>query len=222
MIIMQAKIKWRRLIWVVFICLYSALFFYNFLSPYSNWHIAYLYTMLLILWLGVEYYEKHFFFQSGLLRYFHWALRTSFALFFYSSFIIGLATLVWWQGNRIGLYPFVQIIGVALFIYSIVLRRKVFRKQVITQDNISAFYFSIFFLTSSVVLAYGSLFLIPYTLLIGFPLVLLQKRFEKRHFKRFEEFVHTTQNIDKIKMKQYDSLWNKYMDHLQKKNTKKR
>jgi len=215
---MQTKIKWKRLIWVIFIYLYSGLFFYNFLNPYSNWHLVYVYTMFLIVWLGVEYYEKHLFFQSGLLRYFNWSLRTFFALFFYSSFIVGLATLVWWQDNKINFYPFGQIVGIALFIYSIILRRRALAEQIITQDIISTFYLSLCFLTISVVLAYGSIFLIPYAIFIGFPLILLQYNFEKKHYKRFEEFVHNKEQISMIKIQQYDKLWDKYLDRLQKKS----
>lgn len=215
------RINWKRLIWIIFIYLYSGLFFYNFLSPYNNWHISYIYTMILIIWLGVEYYEKHLFFQSGLLRYHHWLLRTLFALFFYSSFIIGLATIVWWPNNRIGFYPFIQIIGVALLIYSIILRRQVFVKKVITEGNISDFYLSLFFLTVSIALAYGSIFLVPYVIIIGYSLILMQKRYEKQHFKYFEEFIHRTEKSDKIKAKRYVGLWDKYMEELEK-NQKKR
>jgi hypothetical protein len=216
------QISWRRLIWVVFLILYLSLFFFNFLSPEKNWHVAYVYTMFFVIWLCVEYYERHLFFQTGLLGSYSWPLRVLFALFFYSSFIIGLVTIVWWDSNRIGLYPFLQILGVLLLLYSIYMRRKAFMSTVITEKYITTFYYSLYFLTMSIAFAYGSLFLIPYVLIIGFPLIALQTRYEKKHFGYFREYVNKALNIDTIKAKRYRDLWNKYSDHLQKKQKRKK
>jgi len=216
-------INWKRLIWVIFIYLYSGLFFYNFLSPYNNWFISYIYTMILIVWLGVEYYEKHFFFQTGFLPIdlYNWPLRALFALFFYSSFIIGNTTIVWWQKNQTGLYPFVPIIGFVLLVISIYLRRQTLAEKIITAENISRFYISIMLLAGSVALGYGSKFLILYVVIIGFPLIFLQKGFEHRQFKKFEDFMRSKQKLAKIEEKDYADLWHKYIEKQLKKRVKK-
>jgi len=208
------KLKWRRLLWLVFIYLYSSIFFYNFLSPFKNWLLVYIYTMILIVWLGVEYYEKRLFFQSGYLpaRLYPLPIRTLFALFFYSSFIIGNATMVWWQRNQIGLYPVLQIIGILLLIFSIVLRWGTFNKKTITSRNISAFYLSLMLLIISLTFGYGSQFLILYTLFIGIPLILWQRRLELAAYVKFEDFVHNELNINRIKSKNYAKLWNEYLE----------
>lgn len=217
------RIHWKRLIWVIFICLYSGLFFYNFLYPFNNWLIAYIYTMIFIIWLGVEYYERHLFFQTGFLpiALYSWPLRSLFALFFYSSFIIGISTIAWWHKNQIGLYPFIQIIGFALLIFSIFLRRQSFKGKKVTEENISQFYLSTLLLVSSIALGYGSKFLILYVIIIGFPLIYLQRRYEYKQFKNFEDFVRSRQKNDKIKTKDHANLWEKYIDKQLKKRQKK-
>ena len=179
--------------------------------------------MILIIWLGVEYYEKRLFFQTGFLpiALYSWPLRSLFALFFYSSFIIGISTIAWWHKNQIGLYPFIQIIGFALLIFSIFLRRQSFKGKKVTEENISQFYLSTLLLVSSIALGYGSKFLILYVIIIGFPLIYLQRRYEYKQFKNFEDFVRSRQKNDKIKAKDHANLWEKYIDKQLKKRQKK-
>jgi hypothetical protein len=214
------KLTWKRFVWVTFLFFYSGLFFYNFFRPFSNWFVTYIYTMILVLWLCVEYYEKHLFFQSGFLplKQYRWYLRTMFALFFYSSFIIGCSTLVWWQSNRIHLYPILQIPGVLLLVYSIFIRRQAFRNAAPDQVSITKFYVSLFFLTISLALGYSSWFLFPYVLLIGYPLIFWQRFYELRHFRKFTEYIYEDKKIKKIDMKKYSDLWEGYIN----KNSKKR
>jgi hypothetical protein len=216
-------IHWKRLIWVIFICLYTSLFFYNFHSPYNNWFISYIYTMVFIVWLGVEYYERRLFFQSGFVPavLYSWPLRTLFALFFYSSFVIGNATIVWWQKNQTGLYPFIQIIGLALLAVSIYLRRQFFRKKIITDADITRFYLSVAVLICSIALGYGSVFLIVYVIVIGLPLIYLQRGFEIRQYKRFQNFAFSKQKIDKVGVKEYNNLWHRFIEKQLKKRGKK-
>ncbi|TET63564.1 MAG: hypothetical protein E3J47_01640 [Candidatus Stahlbacteria bacterium] len=179
--------------------------------------------MIFIIWLGVEYYERHLFFQTGFLpiALYNWPLRSLFALFFYSSFIIGISTIAWWHKNQIGLYPFIQIIGFALLIFSIFLRRQSFKGKKVTEENISQFYLSTLLLVSSIALGYGSKFLILYVIIIGFPLIYLQRRYEYKQFKNFEDFVRSRQKNDKIKAKDHANLWEKYIDKQLKKKQKK-
>jgi hypothetical protein len=211
-------INWKRLVWVIFIYLYTGLFFYNCLRPFHYWPVSYIYTMLLIAWLGVEYYYKHLFFQSGLLPFelYRWQLRAAFALFFYSSFIIGIATTIWWTKNQIGLYPFIQLCGIILLVSSLYVRWKTIRANSITTTVIGRFYFSIALLIGSLSLAYGSYLLVLYTVVIGCPLVYLQYTSELNVFR---DFFHT-QNIKKIESKQDESLWKKYLEKKLKKKRK--
>jgi len=216
------RIHWKRFIWVIFICLYTALFFYNCLRPYNNWFVSYIYTMILIVWLSVEYYEKHLFFQSPFipLDLHNTVLRVLFALFFYSSFVIGIATIVWWPKYKVGLYPLIHIIGVAALIYSVYLRRAIFSRKLGTTAEISRFYISVALFIASLAFGYGSYFLLLYVIIIGFPLVFLQYIFEKRQLIEFERFVHSKQKSNKIEAKDYENLWQKYLTRKIKKKAK--
>jgi len=216
----KKKFNWKRLLWVVFIFLYSGLFFYNFFRPFNNWLITYIYTMTLVLWLCVEYYKKHLFFQSGFLPLdqYKWYLRALFALFYYSSFVLGCATLVWWQSNRIHFYPFIQIIGISALLYSIFMRRQALAKPIPDNASITGFYISLLFLTMSLALGYSSLFLFAYVIIIGYPLILGQRIYEIKRFKKFEKYVYEDKKIKKIDIKNYSDLWEVYID----KNSRKR
>lgn len=215
-------LNWKRLLWVCIISLYLGLFFYNFYSPFHNWFISYIYTMFLVIWLGVEYYRQHLFFQTGFvpIELFSWPLRTLFALFFYSSFVIGVSTIVWWQNNQIGLYPFIHLIGLALLFYSIFMRWKIENKEMIEKKDISQFYLSVVLLISSIALGYGSKFSIAYVVVIGLPLVLLQKRFEHIQFKHFVKYAHDTGTPAPLKTKEYTRLWHQYFEKRIKKKKK--
>lgn len=217
------RINWKRLAWVIFIYLYTGLFFYNCLRPFSYWLVSYIYTMILVIWLGVEYYLKNLFFQSGFLPFelYKWPLRASFALFFYSSFIVGISTTIWWTKNRIELFPLIQIIGVAILIVSVYLRWKNISAKTITTTSISQFYLSLILLIISLALGYGSYFLIFFTVVVGLPLVFLQYKFEVRIFKEFEHFTYSKQQVNKIKAEHYEKLWHKYLEQKFKKTTKK-
>jgi hypothetical protein len=180
----RSKFNWKRFLWVAFIFLYSCLFFFNFFRPFDNWLISYIYTIILVLWLCLEYYEKRLFFQSGFLpiKQYPWYLRALFALFFYSSFIIGCATIVWWTKTRIHLYPFLQILGLLVLVYSIYIRRKALVCKTADRDHVTKFYSSLFFLIISLALGYSSWFLFFYVLIIGYPLVFWHLAYEIRHF----------------------------------------
>lgn len=212
---MKIGVNWKRLLWVIFITLYTGLFFYNCLRPFPNWVIPYIYTIILILWLGKEYYVKNLFFQSGFLpiELYGFSLRALFALFFYSAFIIGIITVVGWHKYQIGLYPVIHLIGIALLVYSIILRGQTLNKEAITIKGISNFYYSVILLITSLALGYGSYILIIYIVIAGLPLVFLQKTYEKRVFQEFEDFVHNEQKINKsFNREDCERLWEKYLE----------
>ncbi len=217
------NINWKRFLWVIFIYIYLGLFFYNFLRPYNNWLVYYIYTMLLIVWLGTEYYQRQLFFQTGFvpIDLYSWPLRALFALFFYSSFIIGISTIAWWHKNQIGLYPFIQIIGIVLLISSVLLRRESTSEKRVTRTTITHFYWSIILLGSSLAFGYGSRFSVAFVIIIGIPLIILQKRFEHEELKNFETFVISRQNTAKSEEKDYHNLWRQYVERQLKKKGKR-
>ncbi len=217
------KVNWRRLIWVIFICLYSVLFFYNFFSRYPDWLVPYLYTMGLVVWLSLEYYEKRLFFQTGFvpLELYSWPLRVLFALFFYSSFIIGVSTQVWWFANKINLYPFVHVVGIVLLAVSIGIRRSSLQGTLGPEKAISHFYFSLMFLVSSLALGYGSLFLVWYVIVIGFPLIYLQRRFELGVLKDFGQFLHSKKGTEAVDAQEYNELLQAYYEKQLKRKGKR-
>ncbi len=182
------KINYKRLIWIVFILLYSGLFFYNCLHPYENWFFSYLYTMLLVLWLCTEYYQKYLFFQPSFIpnESHNFFLRGLFALFFYSSFVFGITTIVWWHQYRILNTPILPIAGILVLSYSIYARGQCLRQMKKGNQNIKQFFFSIALLIFSMVLGYDSYFLLIYAIVIGLPLILLQAQ----HYNKQEIKIH--------------------------------
>ena len=207
------KIYWKRLLWSIFVLLYTMLFFYNCLRPYPNWTIAYIYTMSLIIWLTVEYYRKRLFFQSGIIPYqlYRWYFRALVALFFYSSFVIGLSTIIWWHRFKINLYPFIPIIGLVIFIFSIYIRE---RSKLLSNElsALSKFYLSIALLSISIALGYGSWFLLIYTLVIGLPLLFWGYNYEKRIVIEYQAFIQKK----KVDKKKYNKLWKDFIAHKTK------
>jgi hypothetical protein len=145
-------------------------------------------------------------------------LRVLFALFFYSSFIIGIATIVWWRKYQVGLYPAPHILGIALLLASIYIRRTIFRKAPVSTDALSKFYMSIALLIISLAFGYGSSFVLVYAVVIGLPLVFLQQASEKKQLIAFERFVHGKQKSSNIDVQDYSTSWQQY---LEKRRTKK-
>lgn len=175
---MKTQINFKRLIWVIFILLYSGLFFYNCLSPYQNWFFSYLYTMLLIFWLGKEYYQKNYFFQPN---YFsseahNYLLRGFFALFFYSAFVFGIITIVWWHKYRILNSPLLPIAGIIMLSLAIYNREQSVR-LIGSKKGIVKFYLSVGLVVLSMVFGYESYFLLIYASIIGLPLIFLQLQY---------------------------------------------
>lgn len=216
------KLNWKRLLWVLFVCLYAALFFYNCLKPFTNWLIPYIFTMILVVWLAYEYYNRNLFFQSGCIpdALYFWLPRALFALFFYSTLVIGIATIIWWQKNQIGLYPFVNIVGLALLLYSVYLRRRALQAKAFDHVAIRTFYLSIALLIASLALGYGSIFLVMCVVVIGMPLAFWNYSIERNALNNFMVYAQKqvpggTKQID------YERLWAKYLDKRIKKSGKK-
>jgi hypothetical protein len=135
--------------------------------------------MVLILFLDREYYRKHLFFQpDGLvMEGQNFILRALFALFFYSAFIFGIITIVWWHQYRIGLAPVTQILGIGLLVFSAYDREAANKGS---SSDIARFYRSVMMLIFSMAIGYDSLFVLIYAAAIGLPLVLLQMRQNRR------------------------------------------
>lgn len=212
------KINWKRIAWVVFVVLYAGLFFYNCFRPFNNWFIPYVFTMILVVWLAYEYYNKNLFFQSGIIpdTLYFWLSRALFALFFYSSFVIGIATIIWWPKNQIGIYPFVNILGVLVLILSVYLRQITFRKKLSDIRRIWHFYLSICVLIFSIALGYGSFFLIAYVLIIGLPLTYWNYIHEVKAVSKFSDYVKK-QGAESLKETDYRKYWDKYLATIEKK-----
>jgi hypothetical protein len=216
------KINWKRLAWVIFVCLYAALFFFNCFRPFDNWLMAYLYTMILIVWLAYEYYNRHLFFQSGFIpdALYLWPARALIALFFYSALVIGVATIIWWPRNQIGLYPIINLFGLLLLGYSIYLRLRAFQTKRANQASVRLFYLSVAALFASLAFGYGSLFLLVYVIIIGLPLVYWSYDIERRVLVDFTTYVDKQSNVD-AKQRDYTKLWAKYTEKKVKKSSKK-
>jgi hypothetical protein len=204
--------NWKRLIWVVFVCLYSVLFFYNCFKPFGNWVVPYIYTMVIIIWLAYEYYHGNIFFQSGFIpdAMYFWLPRALFALFFYSAFIIGIATIIWWPRNGIGLYPFINTIGLCVLGVSIYIRQVVLRMNKADQKTSRDYYLSVVLLIVSLAFGYGSQFLIAYVIVIGLPLVYWQYENERRVLAGFAEYGQK-QGTSGTKQVDHAKLWEKYL-----------
>ena len=195
----------------MFVCLYAALFFYNCLKPFGNWVVPYIHTMVLIIWLAYEYYRGNFFFQSGLIpdALYFWLPRALFALFFYSSFVIGIATVIWWPANKIGLYPVINAIGLCVLLGSIYLRWKTFKVRKAEKALIRNFYGSIVLLMFSLAFGYGSVFLFGYAIVIGLPIIYWNYIHEIKALAGFTEF--TQRQGESAKPAEYAKLWEKYL-----------
>ncbi|MGD9379066.1 MAG: hypothetical protein PVI51_00710 [candidate division WOR-3 bacterium] len=206
------KFNWKRFAWVLFVCLYSALFFYNCLRPFGNWVMPYIYTMVLIIWLAYEYYQKNIFFQSGFIpdTVYFWLPRALFALFFYSALVIGIATIIWWPRNQIGLYPFINLVGLIILALSIYRRQVVSRKKTVNHNASRDFYLSVALLIASLALGYGSLFLIGYVIVIGLPLIYWNHEHERRVLARFTEYIEQ-QGVTGSKQIDYAKQWEQYL-----------
>jgi hypothetical protein len=213
-----ARLPWKRLIWLVLITLYAGLFFYNCLSSFRFWPITYLYTMFFIIWLDSEYYEKRLFLQSGFLPaeiYDHSRtllfVRFISALFFYSAFILGVATVVWWPRFQISAYPFSQILGMILLVGSVYLRHRFLKRRLEKPEAILQFFPSLVLLLYSMVFGYASLLLLVYVTLVGLPVFFLQIVLERNALRSFVHFAISEQNAGKITEKNYLPLWEKFI-----------
>ncbi len=216
------KINWKRLVWVVFIVLYAGLFFYNCLRPFDNWLVPYIYTMILVVWLSYEYYKKNLFFQSGLIpdSLYFWLSRALLALFFYSSFVLGIATVVWWPKNSIGFYPVINILGICTLIVSIYLRQRTFQCKCADEKKLTGFYISVIVLLASLALGYGSLFLLFYLVVAGLVLVWWNYLHERRVMAKFAEYLkkhggEAARENERVK------YWDKYLASIEEKPKKK-
>lgn len=184
---MLKQIRWKRLAWGIFIVLYTALFFYNCLSPFDNWVVPYVFTMLLIIWLAVEYYQQNLFFQSGLVTGVRggMALRALFALVFYASFVVGIVSVVGWNIFQFRGYPVIPVAGILLLLCSVIMRYRAKGSRSVSVRVFNRFYFSVAMLMVSIALGYSSYLALAGTVIFGLPLILFQQRREESVFGKF-------------------------------------
>jgi hypothetical protein len=133
-----------------------------------------------------------------------------FALFFYSALVIGIATIIWWPRNQVGLYPFINVIGLIVLVLSIFKRSAISRTKTANHNASRDFYLSVALLIVSLALGYGSLFLIGYVIVIGLPLVYWNHEHERRVLARFAEYIEK-QGISGTKQIDYAKQWEKYL-----------
>jgi len=213
-----ARLPWKRLVWVAVITLYAGLFFYNCLSSFRFWPVTYLYTMFFIIWLDAEYFEKRLFLQSGFIPseiYDHsfTLLFTRFltALFFYSAFVLGIATAVWWPRFQLPAYPFSQVIGILLLAASIYFRHRFLKSRLENPDDVIRFFPSLALLVYSLAFGYASYLLLIYVTVVGLPLFYLQIMLERKTLRAYVDFAVSESNAGKITEKNCLPLWEKFI-----------
>lgn len=197
------KIRLGRLAWSIFVVLYLGLFFWNFFITTSNRWVPTLYLYILIGWLSLEFYFRQSFFQSGRLitedpetkdRYhqMNFALRSGFALFFYSCLALGIADYVWLRKGQVTmLAPWVNIVGMLLLGASVLIRVRADlamfkRRHKIIRDGLYASvrhpaYFGAVLLVVSIPFAFSSFLALLYAAVVGLPLIYLEASFEDRY-----------------------------------------
>lgn len=122
------KIEWKRLLWISFTVLYLSNFTKNFLIDTTNGRflIPLIFYIMIFLWLGIEYYFRSLFFQSGIFTDFNPILRTAFAVFFYSF----LAISTWDFINSDKLFLPISLLGLFVIGIGIYIRTKALLVQV--------------------------------------------------------------------------------------------
>lgn len=213
-----ARLPWKRLIWLVLITLYAGLFFYNCLNTFRFWPATYLFTMFFILWLDAEYYEKRLFLQSGFLPaeiYDHSRpllfVRFVSALIFYSAFVLGVATAVWWPRFQIRAYPFSPALGILLLAGSVFLRYRFLKRRLEKPEDVMQFFPSLVLLLYSLAFGYSSFLLLVFVTLVGLPVFYIQIVLERNTLKSFVHFAISEQNAGKITEKNCLPLWEKFI-----------
>ncbi len=214
-----ARFPWKRVVWLVFITLYAGLFFYNCFRPSRSSFAIYLYTMLLVLWLDAEYFQRHLFFQSGMLpveiydraaRLF--LVRSGLALCFYSSFILGISTIVWWPRFQIGLYPFTAMVAIVLLAASAFLRLRFHRDPPADPAGVVEFHHGVSLLLLSIALGYDSYLVLILVAVIGLPLVYLQAAMERKTLSEFLQFAFAAGNREPSDRAEYCSRWERFIE----------
>ncbi len=192
--------------WVVFVCLYLGVFFWNFFIELPNRLIPTIYIYILIIWLSIEFYMRQPFFQSGRLiteepktkeRYdqMNFSLRTLFAIFFYSCIALGVADFVWWKKWQMsGLVPYINVIGIIVLLVSVFIRLRadlIIQRQgnKIIKDSLYGrmrhpAYFAALLLVLSISLALSSLLALVYACVVGLPIIYLEANFEDNYLAR--------------------------------------
>lgn len=118
-------IKTGRLLWTIFAIFYGITFSKNFLNDAieENASIYILFAVILIIWMGIEFYFGFPFFQSGILKEENGFLKTLFAFFFYPflGFCIADRIGASWSQIRF-IAPLFKSLGLLIFLLGTFLR----------------------------------------------------------------------------------------------------
>lgn len=118
------RVRFGRLVWTVLVVAYFIVFFTNLLAdamPVGRLLPSVL-AVMLVLWMGVEYYFAAPFFQSGLVDYSN-PLRVMFAVFVYPFIAFCAGDHIWWHITQLPLPAFIGGgLGIAVFAAGAVLR----------------------------------------------------------------------------------------------------
>lgn len=103
----------------------------------------------------------------------------------------------------------INITGIILFCVSVFLRRQFYTLKKYSTKNMIKFYTAIYAMIGSMVLGYGSVFLVPYVIVIGLPLVYLHILYEKHRFKDYENIINSAKSYHNLQQK-YFTLVNEH------------
>lgn len=193
---MKAKIRWKRLIWDLLVTLYFINFFRNlFRDALPNQPlIPTFFFISFTLWMAVEYYFGSPFFQSGVVEASQlW--KNLWALFYYPFLGYCTADFVWTKWSQMGpLSPYVNFLGLAVFLFGIVLRFDTLRTVLsVTGDKLvrrglfrrsrHPRYLATLVQVLAVPLVYSSWSGLLLALAIGIPLILVQVKDEEARLR---------------------------------------
>lgn len=192
--------RFWRLLWTLFVVYYFINFSRNFFDDAipEKAMIPTVLFFIITIWLAFEYYFGSPFFQSGMVEM-RTVWRGLFALFFYPFACFCIADFVWLRWTQLWfLYPVINIIGLLIFIFGVLLRiyslfivlglpDKKFIPKGIFKISRHPRYLATFIQLIGVGLALSSYLGLILAVIIGLPLIWLEIRYEEKalaeHFK---------------------------------------
>jgi protein-S-isoprenylcysteine O-methyltransferase Ste14 len=207
------RIRWKRLLWTVLVTFYFLVFFRNLFTDAlagRSWLPTWFFSVFTI-WMAFEYYFGSPFFQSGVIEpAVLW--KSLFALFYYPFVGYCVADFTWTGWTRISpLVPWLNILGVLIFMFGAALRLLTLRTLVRAQPNrlvrsgLFRFVRHPRYLASlvqliAVPLAFSSWLGLVLALGLGLPLLLRQVGLEDTRLRNAygDDFAAWQQNVPKL------------------------